>query len=160
MTTSQFTNELTKIKIKKKKKFSTPQSYSGEKFQKTLILAFEVIVQPPKAHFLTFSCETKIMKITHSVPGIHPSVASGSKSSTESEIPPAVTITILPLRFIFVQLPRALDSHISGPCVISKLFWRIIFVFSGLYTETKSKEHSILVQNMGSTMAKVRYYYL
>ena len=45
-------------------------------FQKTLILAFEVIVQPPKTHFLTFSkvqkhimekkSETKIMKITHS----------------------------------------------------------------------------------------------
>ena len=27
----------------------------------------EVIVQPPKAHFLTFSSENKIMKITHSV---------------------------------------------------------------------------------------------
>ena len=26
----------------------------------------EVIVQPPKTHFLTFSSETKIMKITHS----------------------------------------------------------------------------------------------
>ena len=36
------------------------------KFQKTLILAFEVIVQPPKTHFLTFSSETKFMKITHS----------------------------------------------------------------------------------------------
>ena len=35
-------------------------------FQKTLILVFEVIVQPPKTHFLTFSNETKIMKITHS----------------------------------------------------------------------------------------------
>ena len=48
-----------------------------KKFQKMLILAFEVIVQPPKTHFLTFSkvqkhimekkSETKIMKITHSV---------------------------------------------------------------------------------------------
>ena len=36
---------------------------SEKKIQKTLI---EVIVQPPKTHFLTFSCETKIMKITHS----------------------------------------------------------------------------------------------
>ena len=36
---------------------------------KTLILVFEVIVQPPKAHFLTFSSETKIMKITHSAGG-------------------------------------------------------------------------------------------
>ena len=36
-------------------------------FQKTLILVFKVvIVQPPKTHFLTFSSETKIMKITHS----------------------------------------------------------------------------------------------
>ena len=42
-------------------------SQRSEKFfQKTLILGFEVIVQPPKAHFLTFSSETKIMKITHS----------------------------------------------------------------------------------------------
>ena len=32
---------------------------------KTLILIFEAIVQPPKTFFLTFSCETKIMKITH-----------------------------------------------------------------------------------------------
>ena len=39
-----------------------------KKFQETLILVFEVIVQPPKTHFLTFSCETKIMKITHSAP--------------------------------------------------------------------------------------------
>ena len=38
-----------------------------EKFQTMLILAFEVIVQPPKTHFLTFSSVTKIMKITHSV---------------------------------------------------------------------------------------------
>ena len=44
-----------------------------KKFQKTLILVFEVIVQPVKTHFLTFSkvqkqkkSETKIMKITHS----------------------------------------------------------------------------------------------
>ena len=29
-----------------------------------MILVFEVIVQPPKIHFLTFSSETKIMKIT------------------------------------------------------------------------------------------------
>ena len=35
-------------------------------FQKTLILLFEVIVQPSKTHFLTFSSETQIMKITHS----------------------------------------------------------------------------------------------
>ena len=35
-------------------------------FQKTLILVFEVIVQPHKTHFLMFSSETKIMKITHS----------------------------------------------------------------------------------------------
>ena len=35
-------------------------------FQKMLILVFEVIVQPPKTHFWTFSSETKIMKITHS----------------------------------------------------------------------------------------------
>ena len=35
-------------------------------FKKTLILVFEVIVQPPKTHFLTFSSETKIIKITHS----------------------------------------------------------------------------------------------
>ena len=47
-----------------------------KKFQKMLILVFEVIVQPPKTHFLTFSkmqkthygekSETKIMKITQS----------------------------------------------------------------------------------------------
>ena len=35
-------------------------------FKQLLILVFEVIVQPPKTHFLTFSRETKIMKITHS----------------------------------------------------------------------------------------------
>ena len=40
--------------------------WSEKKFQTTLILVFEVIMQPPKAHFLTFSSETKIMKITHS----------------------------------------------------------------------------------------------
>ena len=34
--------------------------------QKTLILVFEVIMQPPKTHFLTFTRETKIMKITYS----------------------------------------------------------------------------------------------
>ena len=44
-----------------------------------LILVFEVFVQPPKTHFLTFSkvqkhimekkSETKIMKITHSAYG-------------------------------------------------------------------------------------------
>ena len=39
---------------------------SEKKFQKTLILVFEVMVQSPKTHFLTFSSETKIMKITHS----------------------------------------------------------------------------------------------
>ena len=34
-----------------------PKGASGErkKFQKMLILALEVMVQPPKAHFLTFS---------------------------------------------------------------------------------------------------------
>ena len=44
----------------------------SKKFQKTSILAFEVIVQPPKRHFSTFSkvqkqkkSETKIMKIAH-----------------------------------------------------------------------------------------------
>ena len=37
-----------------------------KEFQKMLILVFEVIAQPPKAHFLTFSSETKIMKISHS----------------------------------------------------------------------------------------------
>ena len=48
-----------------------------KKFQKTLILVFEVIVQPPKRHFFTFSniqkthygekkSETKIMKIAYS----------------------------------------------------------------------------------------------
>ena len=31
-----------------------------------LILVFEVIVQPLKTHFLTFSSETKIKKIIHS----------------------------------------------------------------------------------------------
>ena len=41
-------------------------SLHSKKFQTTLILVFEVIVQPPKTHFLTFSSETKIMKITHS----------------------------------------------------------------------------------------------
>ena len=41
--------------------------WSEKKFQTTLILVFEVIVQPPKAHYLTFSSETKIMKITHVV---------------------------------------------------------------------------------------------
>ena len=35
-----------------------------------LILGFEVIVQPPKTIFLTFSSETKIMKITYSVDGV------------------------------------------------------------------------------------------
>ena len=35
-------------------------------FQKELILVFEVIVQPSKTHFWTFSSETKIIKITHS----------------------------------------------------------------------------------------------
>ena len=39
---------------------------SEKKFHTTLILVFEVIVQPPKTHVLTFSSETKIMKITHS----------------------------------------------------------------------------------------------
>ena len=40
---------------------------SEKKIQKTLTLVFEVIVQPPKEHFLTFSSEAKILKITHSV---------------------------------------------------------------------------------------------
>ena len=39
---------------------------SEKKFQTMLILVFDVILQPPKTHFLTFSSETKIMKITHS----------------------------------------------------------------------------------------------
>ena len=39
---------------------------SEKNIQKTLILAYEVIVQPPKTYFLTFLCETKIVKITHS----------------------------------------------------------------------------------------------
>ena len=55
-------------------KRSGPEGASGvkKKFQKMLILAFEVIMQPPKRHFLTFSkvkkahngekSETKIMK--------------------------------------------------------------------------------------------------
>ena len=51
--------------------FRTEQPLRGQRseksFQKTLILVFEVIMQPPKRHFLTFSSETKIMKITHSV---------------------------------------------------------------------------------------------
>ena len=38
----------------------------SKKFQTMLILVFEVIVQPLKTHFLTFSSETKIKKITHS----------------------------------------------------------------------------------------------
>ena len=38
----------------------------NKKFQRTLILVFEAIVQPPKTHFLTFSNKTKIMKITQS----------------------------------------------------------------------------------------------
>ena len=42
------------------------ETWSEEKLQKALILVFEVIVQPPKTHFLAFSSETKIMKITHS----------------------------------------------------------------------------------------------
>ena len=46
--------------------FSNGDQRSEKKFQTTLILFFEVIVQPPKTHFLTFSSETKIMKITHS----------------------------------------------------------------------------------------------
>ena len=40
-----------------------------KKFQKTLILIFEVIIQPPKTHFLALSSETKILKITHSGSG-------------------------------------------------------------------------------------------
>ena len=40
---------------------------NAKNLQTTLILVFEVIVQPPKTHFLTFSSETKIMKITYSV---------------------------------------------------------------------------------------------
>ena len=62
---------------------SGPEGASGvkEKFQKTLILVFEVIMQPPKTHFFCHfqkckkhivekKSETKIMKITHSVRGI------------------------------------------------------------------------------------------
>ena len=51
---------------------------SEVKISKTLILVFEVIVQPPKTHFLTFSSETKIMKITHSANGIIPWDEHGS----------------------------------------------------------------------------------
>ena len=50
--------------------FRTERPWRGQQsekiFQKALILFFVVIVQPPKTHFLTFSCETKIMKITYS----------------------------------------------------------------------------------------------
>ena len=51
--------------------WSGPEGTRGVKkcVQKTLILVFEVNMQPPKAHFLTFSSETKIMKITHSEEG-------------------------------------------------------------------------------------------
>ena len=67
---------------------SGPEGASGvkKKFQKTFILVFEVIVQPPKTHFLTFSkvqkhimenkSETKIMKITHSVLPVYSSLFS------------------------------------------------------------------------------------
>ena len=55
--------------------FRTERSQRGrqseKKFQTMLILVFEVIVQPPKTHFLTFSCETKIMEITHSAKHAH-----------------------------------------------------------------------------------------
>ena len=44
--------------------------WSEKKFQTMLILVFEVIVQPPRTHFLMFSSETKIMKITYSVDGV------------------------------------------------------------------------------------------
>ena len=47
------------------KKFERSQR-SEKKFQTMLILVFEVIVQPPKTIFFTFSSQTKIMKITHS----------------------------------------------------------------------------------------------
>ena len=47
-----------------------------KKFQKTLILVFEVFLQPPKTHFLTFPCETKIMKITYSERASHPKNSS------------------------------------------------------------------------------------
>ena len=64
-----------KAKINFFLKFQTEQLWRGQwsekMFQKTLLLAFEVIVQPPIAHFLTFSSETKIMKITHRQPGRH-----------------------------------------------------------------------------------------
>ena len=48
--------------------WSGPEVARGvrKKFQTTLILVFEVIMQPPKTHYLTFSSETKIIKITHS----------------------------------------------------------------------------------------------
>ena len=60
--------------FEKKFEWRGPEGASGvkKKFQKTLILAFEVIVQPRKRHFSTFSkvqkthyaekSETKIMK--------------------------------------------------------------------------------------------------
>ena len=55
-----------KIKINVVWSFFEQSGGVRKKFQTTLILVFEVIVQPPKTHFLTFSSETKIMKITHS----------------------------------------------------------------------------------------------
>ena len=39
---------------------------SEKKFQKRLIIVFEIIMQLHKTHFLTLSSETKIMKITYS----------------------------------------------------------------------------------------------
>ena len=49
------------------------QPRSEKKLKTMLILVFEIIVQPPKTHFSTFSkvqkqkkSETKIMKISHS----------------------------------------------------------------------------------------------
>ena len=45
--------------------WSGPEGTSGvkKKFQKTLILVFEVIVQPPKTHFSTFSKVQKQKKV-------------------------------------------------------------------------------------------------
>ena len=65
-----FTGQCTYCLPQRLKSTLTPLAPSGllhlKKFQTMLILVFEVIVQPPKTHFLTFSNETKIMKITHS----------------------------------------------------------------------------------------------
>ena len=61
--------------------FSIWASGVKKRFQRTFILVFEVIEQPAKTHFLTFSCETKIMKITHSA-------AEEKRTSQKSETGP------------------------------------------------------------------------